>query len=404
MLESRNMKVITDEKKIEELLTRGVEEIIEKDHLRATLLSGKKIRVKFGIDPTMPDLHIGHSVPLRKLRQFQDMGHTAVLIIGDTTAMIGDPSGRSETRKMLSEEEVKNNFKNYLKQADKIVDIKKAEIHYNSEWLDKNAFIILELSKAGSLQQILHRSDFKKRIDNNQDITVLEMLYPLMQGYDSVAIKADLELGGTDQKFNLLMGRRVQRFYKMAEQDVLTVPLLEGIDGIKKMSKSLGNYIALDEKPNDMFGKIMSIPDNLIIKYMKLCTDIRLDEINSIEDSLNNQKINPRDMKIKIAREIITMYHSKTEADKAEENFSNTFQKKEIPEEMEEIKATVEELLSEVLVKNKILSSKGQWRRLIAGNAIHDLEKNKNIADQNIKISENLILKIGKKRFIKISI
>ena len=270
------MKVTTDEKKIDEVLNIGVEEIIEKEHLFNAMKSGRRLNIKFGIDPTMPDLHLGHSVPLRKLRAFQDLGHLAVLIIGDTTAMIGDPSGRSETRKLLSSSEVKKNMKNYLKQAEKILDIKNTKVVYNSKWLDKNMVTILELSKAGSVQQILHRSDFKKRIENDQDVTLLETLYPLLQGYDSVVVKADLEIGGTDQKFNLLTGRRVQRYFKVPEQDILTLPLLEGTDGVKKMSKSYGNYIALDEKPEDMYGKIMSLPDSLIIKYFNLCTNFSI--------------------------------------------------------------------------------------------------------------------------------
>ncbi len=398
------MKIITDEKRIDEVLNIGVEEIIEKEHLIKVLKSGRQIRVKFGIDPTMPDLHLGHSVPLRKLRQFQELGHRAVLIIGDSTAMVGDPSGRSETRKMISVSDVKKNMKNYLKHASNILDIKKTEVHYNSEWLDNNMMTILELSKAGTIQQVLHRSDFKKRIENNQDITLLEVLYPLLQGYDSVAIKSDLEIGGTDQKFNLLMGRRVQRFYQMPEQDILTLPLLEGIDGVKKMSKSLGNYISLDEKPNDMFGKIMSIPDNLIIKYMKLCTDISFTEIEQIENGFKNQSLNPRDAKVKLAVAVVKIYHGEKKAKGAEENFINTFQKKEIPDEMEEIKCGVGKYLSEVLVENKILASKSEWRRLVEGNAVHNLLTKQNITDSNYKILENLTLKIGKKRFLKIII
>jgi len=396
------MKIITDEKKIDEILTRGVEEIIEKEHLFKMLQTGKQIRVKFGIDPTAPDLHLGHSVPLRKLRQFQDLGHKAVLIIGDTTAMVGDPSGRSETRKMISASEIKKNMKNYLKHAGKILDIKKTEVRYNSEWLDKNMTTILELSKAGTIQQVLHRSDFKKRMENDQDITLLEALYPLLQGYDSVAVKADLEIGGTDQKFNLLMGRRVQRFYQMPEQDVLTLPLLEGTDGIKKMSKSYGNYISLDEQSNDMFGKIMSVPDNLITKYMRLCTDIPLSEIEQIEENFQNHSLNPRDAKVKLALNIIKIYHGEKKAKEAEENFVNTFQKKEIPEKMEEINTPSGESLSDVLVQNKVLSSKGEWRRLVEGKGLHDLDKNENISDVNFKISKDLTLKIGKKRFLKI--
>ncbi|MEK7572730.1 MAG: tyrosine--tRNA ligase [Patescibacteria group bacterium] len=398
------MKVITDEKTINELLSRGVEEIIEKEHLIKILKTGKQIRVKLGIDPTAPDLHLGHGVPLRKLRQFQNLGHKAVLIIGDATAMVGDPSGRSETRKIISASEIKKNMKNYLKHAGKILDIKKTEVRYNSDWLDKNMTTILELSKAGTIQQVLHRADFKKRIENNQDITILEVLYPLLQGYDSVAIKADLEIGGADQKFNLLMGRRVQRFYQMPEQDILTLPLLEGIDGIKKMSKSFGNYISLDEKPNDMFGKLMSIPDNLITKYMRLCTDISFSEIEQIENNIKKQLINPRDAKVKLALNIVRTYHGEKKAKEAEENFVKTFQKKGIPDSMEEVVCEIGELLCDALVKNKILASKGEWRRLVLGNAVHDLIKNQNITDQNIKILNNLTLKIGKKRFIKLLI
>jgi tyrosyl-tRNA synthetase len=399
------MKVITDEKKIDEILNIGVEEIIEKQHLFDVMKSGRCLNIKFGIDPTMPDLHLGHSVPLRKLRQFQDLGHLAILIIGDATAMVGDPSGRSETRKMLSSVDIKKNMKNYLKQAGKILDIKKTKVVYNSKWLNNNSMVtILELSKAGTVQQILHRSDFKKRIENDQDITLLETLYPLLQGYDSVMTKADLEIGGTDQKFNLLTGRRVQRYFKMAEQDILTLSLLEGTDGVKKMSKSYGNYIALDEKPEDMYGKTMSLPDSLIIKYFNLCTSVSKEEILEIKTEIETKKLNPKDAKMRLAFETVKIYHGEKKAKEAEDNFVNTFQKREIPEVMEEIKAGVGEMLSEILVKNKVLSSKGEWRRLVLGNAIHDLDKHKNIEDQNIKIIGNLTLKIGKKRFIKIVI
>ncbi|MEK9181680.1 MAG: tyrosine--tRNA ligase [Patescibacteria group bacterium] len=392
------MKVVTDEKKIDEILTRGVEEVIEKDHLKKKLLSGKQVRVKFGIDPTMPDLHLGHSVPLRKLRQFQDLGHKAVLIIGDYTAMIGDPTGRTETRKVLTEKEVKVNMKKYLNQAGKILDIKKTEVRYNSEWLDKGLEVILSLAQAGTVNQMLRRADFRQRMDNDLDITVLELMYPLMQGYDSVSVKADVELGGTDQKFNLLMGRKVQRHFDQPEQDVVTFPLLEGLDGVKKMSKSFGNYIALDEKPKEMFGKIMSIPDTLINKYIKLCTNLSLAEID------NSRKQNPRDLKMKLAHEIVKICHGEDAAQEAQENFIHTFQKKEIPETMPEIKCKIDELLSEVLVKNKILSSKSEWRRLVGEKAVHDLVKNQNILEVHLKISTDLTLRIGKKKFVRILI
>ncbi|MEK7104821.1 MAG: tyrosine--tRNA ligase [Patescibacteria group bacterium] len=389
------MKVITDEKKIEEVLGRGVEEIIEKEHLVNNLKSGRRLNIKFGIDPTMPDLHLGHSVPLKKLRQFQEMGHLAILVIGDATAMVGDPSGRSETRKMLQSSEVKKNMKNYLKQAKKILNIKKTKVVYNSKWLGGHSMVtILELSKAGSIQQILHRSDFKKRIKNDQDITLLETLYPLMQGYDSVVMKADLEIGGTDQKFNLLTGRRVQRYFQMAEQDILTLPLLEGTDGIKKMSKSYDNYIALDEKPDNMFGKIMSIKDELIDKYFKLCTNFTESEIPKDR--------NPKNNKMKLAHEIVKIYHGEKNAEKAEENFINTFQKREIPEEMMELKTEGEKTLMDILVEAKILSSKGDFRRLVEERAVTNLDSDKKITDVNTIPKSGMKFKIGKKRFVKI--
>lgn len=388
------MKIVTDEQKIDEILSIGVEDVIEKDHLKNALKSGRQLRIKFGIDPTTPDLHLGHSVPLRKLRQFQELGHKAVLIIGDSTAMIGDPSGRSETRKTITSIEVKENMKNYLKHASKVLDIKKAEVRYNSEWLNKNMMTILELSRAGSIQQVLHRADFKKRIENNQDITILEILYPLLQGYDSVAVKADLELGGTDQKFNLLMGRKVQRFYKMEEQDILTLPILEGTDGVKKMSKSLDNYISLDEKPKEMFGKVMAVRDELIPKYFKLCTDVA--------DSQIPQNSNLRDVKMRLAYEIVKIYHGEKEAKKAEEDFVNTFQKGEIPEEMTELKAKTGETLMDVLVGGGVVSSKTEFRRLVGEGAITNLGTEQKITDVNTPIESGMKLKVGKRRFVKI--
>jgi len=395
------MKVIMDEKKIEDILNIGVEEVIEKEHFINALKSGRRLNIKFGIDPTMPDLHLGHSVPLRKLRAFQDLGHLAILIIGDTTAMIGDPSGRSETRKILTSAEVKKNMKNYLKQAEKILDMKNTKVVYNSKWLDNNMITILELSKAGSVQQILHRSDFKKRLENDQDITLLETLYPLLQGYDSVMVKADLEIGGTDQKFNLLTGRRVQRFFKMAEQDILTLPLLEGVDGVKKMSKSYGNYIALDEKPENMYGKIMSLPDFLIIKYFNLCTSVPKEEIAEIKTEMELEKLNPKKAKMKLAYEIVKIYHGEKKAQEAEKNFENTFTKGGVPDDVLEFKAGDDMKLMDVLVSEKIISSKAEFRRLISEGAITDMEKNEKVKDVETKAFK-VVYKIGKHRFIKI--
>jgi len=388
------MKVITDEKKIDEVLTRGVEDIFIKEDLKKKLLSGKVFRVKFGIDPTGPKIHLGRAVPLRKLRQFQDLGHKVVLIVGDFTATIGDPSDKLEKRPMLTEKQIKENMKYYAKQLGLIIDLKKTEFKYNSTWLKKLNFKeIANLAESFTVQQMSNRRNFKDRIEKSEEISLREFLYPLMQGYDSVAIKSDIEIGGFDQLFNLKAGRVVQKHYHMPEQDILTVSMLEGTDG-RKMSTSWGNVVNVTDEPNDMFGKIMAIRDELIPKYFLLCTDIKEHEIPKSE--------NPRDSKMKLALEIVKIYHGEKKAKEAEDNFVNTFQKKEIPEEMEEITGGNGELLSEILVKNKILVSKGEWRRLVLGGAIHDLNKNENITDQNIKIIENLKLKIGKKRFIKI--
>jgi tyrosyl-tRNA synthetase len=388
------MKVITDEKKIDEILSRGVEDIFVKEHLKKRLLSGKVLRIKFGIDPTGPKIHLGRAVPLQKLRQFQNLGHKIILIVGDFTATIGDPSDKLEKRPMLTEKQIKTNMKDYAKQLGRIIDLKKTEFKYNSKWLGKLGFgEISELAESFSVQQMSNRRNFKDRIEKEEEISLREFLYPLMQGYDSVVVKADVEIGGFDQLFNLKAGRIIQRHYKMPEQDVLTVSMLEGTDG-RKMSTSWGNVVNITDEPNDIFGKIMAVRDELISKYFKLCTNISDSEIPQTE--------NPRDAKMRLAFEIVKIYHGEKKAKEAQDFFVNTFQKREIPEVMEEIKSGVGEMLSEVLVKNKVLSSKGEWRRLVLGNAIHDLDKHKNIEDQNIKITENMTLKIGKKRFIKI--
>jgi len=384
---------------VKTLLERGAIEVIEKDHLEKALRSGKKLRVKFGIDPTAPDLHLGHTVPLRKLRQFQDAGHQAVLIIGDFTAMIGDPTGRSLERKPLTEKQIKENKKNYLKQAGKILDLKKAEIQHNSKWFLKKGSLetILEISRAGSIQQVLHRADFKKRLDEGHDITLLEMMYPLFQGYDSVMVKADLEVGGTDQKFNLLMGRRVQRHFRMAEQDVLTLPLLEGTDGVHKMSKSSGNYIGIIEKPEIMFGKIMSIPDNLILKYAELLTDLQLKKISA------KAKSDPRGAKMELAGTLARMYHSASAAQKAEEEFVRVVSQKGVPKETKSYKLKTKNLnLVDLLVETKMASSKSEARRLIEQGGVK-IDNNKQ-GDPNIIIdlSRERLLQVGKRKYLRV--
>lgn len=397
------MKVITDEKKIDEILTRGVEDIFIKEDLKKKLLSGKQLRIKLGIDPTSPFIHLGRAITLHKLKAFQDLGHHIVLIIGDYTAKIGDPSDKLEKRPMLTDEQIKNNLKKYLEQIALILDIKNVEVRYNSEWLKKmNFFEIAQLLECFTVQQMTKRRNFKERLDAGTDVFMVEFLYPALQGYDSVAVKADVEIGGFDQLFNLKAGRIVQKKYGEEEQNIMVLSMLEGTDG-RKMSSSWGNVISIIDTPEEMFGKIMSLKDELISKYFLLATDFGTNEIKKIENSLKSGE-NPMKFKKILAKEIISLYHSQKEAEEAEENFINTFQKKEIPEKMEEIKCEAGELLGDVLVKNKILSSKGEWRRLIEGNAIHDLIENKKISDPNIKTTRDLTLKIGKKRFLKVRI
>jgi tyrosyl-tRNA synthetase len=395
------MKVITDEKKIDEVLTRGVEEVIVRKDLETKLKSGKKLRIKLGIDPTSPNIHIGRAIPLLKLRDFQELGHQVVFIVGDFTGVIGDTSDKDSERPMLSSKTIKENMKGYVDQAGKILDLSKCEIHYNSEWLGKLTYgEIGEQADCFSLSDFISRENIKKRLDVGTRVSLREVLYPLMQGYDSVAIRADVEIGGTDQKFNLLAGRRLQERHKQEPQNIVMNPLISGTDG-RKMSSSWGNTINLKAEPNDMYGKVMSLSDIFIIQYFELTTRIPIEDIVEYKKQLENGT-NPKDLKMKLAYEIVKIYHGEKKAKEAEENFINTFQKKEIPEEMEEISGDTGELLSEVLVRNKILESKGEWRRLVLGNAVHDLDKNENIIDQNLKITENLRLKIGKKRFVKI--
>ncbi len=375
------------------ILAQGIEEIIEKENLETILASGKKLRVKFGIDPTAPDLHLGHMVPLRKLRQFQDAGHQAVLIIGDFTALIGDPSGRSETRPPLTKKEIQMNEKRYLTQAGKVIDIAHCEIRHNSEWLNTSVSQMLELQKAVTVQQLLHRADFKKRMANEEDISVLEMLYPLLQGYDSVAVKADVEIGGTDQKFNLLMGRRVQRHFGMPEQNVIMTPLIEGIDGVRKMSKSLNNAIGIDEAPNEMFGKLMAIPDALMPKYFTLLTDREMPMDRA-----------PRDAKMILARTITALYHDTESAEKAEKYFIDVFSKKQAPDAMPELKIENEKTKVIDLIIAAGGKSKSEARRLIEQGGVKINNEIKKDPEEMVTIMSGVVLHIGKRQFFKLGL
>jgi tyrosyl-tRNA synthetase len=395
-----------EEERINHLLTRGVAEIINRDHLKTALESGRKLRVKLGIDPTKPDIHLGHAVVLRKLREFQNLGHQIVLIIGDFTATIGDPSGRSDARKPLTEKEVKLNSKMYLEQVGKILDVRKIEVRHNGEWHKKEGLVsFLKLASAASIQQVLHREDFRKRIEEESDITFLEALYPLLQGYDSVKIKADVELGGADQKFNLLMGRRVQRFYGMDEQDIMTLPLLEGTDGVRKMSKSYGNYIGLNESADSMFGKIMSVPDELITKYFILCTDVAGEEIIRTEKEMASGELNPRDAKARLACEIVKIYHGEKAAKKAEEEFNEVFREKKMPENMEEFVSTEPEIsIIDALLLTELAKSKSKARRLIEQGAVRINQEKITDLNYQIDLSNNqpVILQSGSRRFAKV--
>lgn len=360
------MKVIIDEAAIDEVLERGVVDCIEKAHLKKRMMSGERLRIKLGIDPTSPHLHLGHTVPLRKLRQFQDLGHQAVLIIGDATAMIGDPTGRTEARKQLSRQDIDENKKTYVEQAAKVLNIDELEIRHNGEWFDKmSAAEFLSLTSLVTVAQVLQREDFKKRVDDEEHpLTTLEMTYPVMQGYDSVMIKSDVELGGHDQLLNVLMGRRLQRRFSQPEQDVLTVPLVEGTDGVRKMSKSFGNAIFLEAAPDDMFGQVMSVPDNAIIPYFTLITDVPFAKVKEAEKRLADNE-NPRNIKAELAWTIVRMYHGEVAAEGAKKAFDARFSEGALPDEIPEFAVREGMPLADVLVSSGLLKSKSEARRQV---------------------------------------
>ena len=396
-------KVVTDRAAVDDVLTRAVEETFVRESLEKRLLSGDKLRIKFGIDPTSPKIHLGRAVPLRKLRDFQKMGHTVVFIVGDFTAQIGDPSDKIDKRPMLTRADIQNNLKGYLDQAGKIIDLGVTEVHYNAKWLDKLGFQeITELAESFSVQQMSSRRNFSERFEKGVEVSLREFLYPLMQGYDSVAIKSDIEIGGSDQLFNLKAGRIIQKHYKMREQDVITVQMLEGTDG-RKMSSSWGNVIALTDDPADMYGKIMALRDDLITKYMLLCTDIPTAEIEKIKIGLAENSMHPKEMKMRLAREVVTQYHSAADALASQTSFVGTFSKGEIPSDIQEINASAADKLGDLLVTAKIISSKSDWRRLVEEGAVTLMEKNEKITDPHA-VAVAGTYRIGKRRFVKISI
>ncbi|MDD3301457.1 MAG: tyrosine--tRNA ligase [Patescibacteria group bacterium] len=388
--------------KIQELLTRGVEEIIDKNNLEKKLRSGKKLRIKLGIDPTSPNIHLGRSIPLLKLRDFQELGHQIVLIIGDFTGLIGDTSDKDSERPMLTQEIVNNNLKTYINQAAKIINIDQAEIHHNSEWLGELRYMdIGQQANAFSLNEFISRDNINRRLTAGKRVSLRELLYPLMQGYDSVEVKADVEIGGTDQRFNLLAGRDLQRLYKQEPQDILTNPLVEGLDG-RKMSSSYGNSVNLLDSSEDMFGKIMSLSDEFIIKYFTLLTRVDLGVIKQYEKDLQ-AGVNPRDIKMKLAWEIVQMYHSEKDANHAQENFIQKFQKKEAPSDLLEISVGGEEALINILKNCLPKKSGSDLRRLLEQGGIKIGEETKKDGQEKIIVpTEGLVLKAGKKDWFKI--
>jgi len=390
-----------------ELIRHGVEEIIPEDALIKKLEKSKKhntpLIIKLGCDPSRPDLHIGHGVVLRKLRHFQDLGHQAVLLIGDFTAMIGDPSGRNKTRPSLSLEEAKANAESYVNQSKVILEIDSLKILYNYEWLNTMKFSdVIELASKYTVARMLERDDFTKRYQSETPILLHEFLYPLAQGMDSVELKADVELGGTDQKFNLLVGRDLQREYGQEPQCIITLPLLEGTDGVDKMSKTYGNEIGLLDTPEDKYGKIMSISDDMIVKYFRLAADADDQKVEAIKSLLSDSKTNPRDVKRELGRAIVKIYHGADEAQAAEQHFDKVIIQKDIPDEMDEVELKSDQLLVDIITNAGLTKSKGEARRLIKQNAVKlDGAVCKDI-NQKLHAGKESVIKVGKRRFLKV--
>ena len=386
-------------------IRRGTAEVIDEKDLAKLIDTGKPLKVKAGFDPTAPDLHLGHTVLLNKMRQFQELGHEVIFLIGDFTGMIGDPTGRSETRKNLTPQEVQENAKSYLAQVYKILDPEKTTVAYNSEWMNKFSSVnMIELAAHYTVARMLERDDFQKRLAKNLPVSIHELMYPLIQGYDSVALQSDIELGGTDQKFNLLVGRDLQRAYGQKPQVVLTMPLLEGTDGVQKMSKSLGNSIGVFDAPNEMFGKIMSISDDLMWRYYELLSQVSAQDLEVMKKQSEAGTLNPKNSKMNLAKEIVALYHSPELAGMALAEFENVFKKKNLPEDIPVVKGWGDELkgICNILKDHNLTDSTSAARRLIQqGSVTINGEK---ISDVNQELPGNLeyLIKVGKKRFLKI--
>ncbi|MDR4888282.1 tyrosine--tRNA ligase [Fredinandcohnia sp. QZ13] len=405
---------LTDEQKIElerqfAIYSNGVQEIVPahelKQKIAKSIVTNQPLKVKLGLDPSAPDVHLGHTVVLNKLKQFQENGHVVQLLIGDFTGKIGDPTGKSVARKQLTDEEVKHNAKTYFEQFGKVLDMEKVELHYNSKWLSPLNFEdIINLAASITVARLLERNDFSERLATGKPISLHEFFYPLMQGYDSVALESDIELGGNDQHFNVLMGRHLQEHFGKEKQVVILLPLLEGLDGVEKMSKSKGNYIGVDEAPNDMYGKTMSIQDEMMAKYFDLVTDLSLEEKNEIKVNIGNGTLHPRDAKMLLGRTIVRMYHGEEAAQQAENHFKTVFQKGVIPEDIPEVTWSGENSISiiDLLVQLDLQKSKGEARKMIQNGGVKlNGEKVEDI-HLEVEITDDMIVQVGKRKFVKI--
>lgn len=384
---------------------KGAAEIITEEELIEKLKQDRPLNIKLGLDPNVPDVHLGHAVVLRKLKQLQDLGHNIILIIGDFTAMIGDPTGKSETRKQLTKEEVQKNAEPFKEQVLKILDPQKTTIRYNSEWLEPMNFLdVINLASKYTVARMLERETFRQRMEKNLPLSIHEFFYPLMQGYDSVVIEADVELGATEQKFNILMGRTLQKEYgSKTIQVALLMPILVGTDGVNKMSKSLGNYIGINEPPNIMYGKVMSIPDEIMISYYELTTDLEPEEIEEMKRKLEEGTLHPRDAKMRLAREIVKLYHGEEAAKKAEEEFIRVFQKKDVPDDIPEVElANAKVYLPRFMVENKLCSSTSEGMRLIKSGAVK--LNGEKVNELDIELQNGDVLQVGKLKFVKVKL
>ncbi|MEW6425209.1 MAG: tyrosine--tRNA ligase [Bacillota bacterium] len=398
-----------------EIIKRGTVEIIPEDEMvqkiKRALAAGRPLRIKLGLDPTAPDIHLGHTVVLQKMRQFQELGHEVIIILGDFTARIGDPTGRTETRPQLSEEEIRANARTYERQIYKILDPARTKLVFNSQWLAPLTFAdVITLAAKYTVARMLEREDFSRRFHEGLPISIHEFFYPLMQGYDSVALEADVELGGTDQKFNLLVGRVLQKEYGQEPQVAITMPILEGLDGVQKMSKSLGNYIGIDEPPGEMYGKTMSIPDELMLRYFELVTPVSLAELREISAGLSEGRLHPRDVKMRLAREIVGFYHGTEAAEKAQKEFVRIFQQKELPGEMEEFALGEEDLengsiwLPRLMLLAGLAGSTSEGRRLIQQGAVKVDGVRISDPGYNLVPVDGMVIRSGKRRFVRLKV